>query len=127
MFFSYLEDDERRYLARSWLVGGKEAAAAQPRSKGGRRAEWNGRDWFVSLGEGPGGSRSWVDGRRHQFVSAGGGRWYSGTLRSLPVGAPLFVHVPSRGYVAVGTTLAEARRFDRAQVEVDGRWVPLAE
>lgn len=126
VFFSYLEDDDRRYLARSWLVTREETSPARPRSKGGKRAEWNGRDWYVSFGEGPG-SRSWEDGRRYQFVSAGGGRWHSGTLRSLPVGARVFVHVPSRRYVAVGTTLAEARCFDQAEVMVHGRWVPLVE
>jgi hypothetical protein len=128
VFFSYLEDDGRRYLARSWLVTGDDSAAgatASGRKKAGKRAEWNGRDWFVSFGENL--ERSWDDGRRLGFVSAGGGPWYSGSLRGLPAGSRVNVHVPKCGYVAVGTTLALARRFDEAEVLVDGAWLRLAD
>lgn len=123
VFFSYLQDGDRRYLARSWLMSAEEPAAA-PGRRAGKTADWNGRDWFISFGDG--GGRSWDDGRRYGFVSAGGGRWYSQTLRSLPVGSRVFVHVPQAGYVAVGETLRAAERFETAQVEVDGAWVSLA-
>ncbi|ACQ79750.1 conserved hypothetical protein [Beutenbergia cavernae DSM 12333] len=124
VFFSYLEDDERRYLARSWLVAGDEPTSRPAGKRSGKRADWNGRDWFVSFGDGLG--RSWEDGERYGFVSAGGDAWYSRTLRSLPVGARVFVHIPKAGYVAVGETLATATRFDEAQVRLDDGWQPLA-
>lgn len=125
VFFSYLEDDERRYLARSWLTTRQESENAPTNaSKKGKRAEWNGRDWYVSFG---GGHRSWEDARRLGFVSAGGGDWYSRTLRNLPVGARVNVYLPQRGYVAIGVTLREAERFDQAVVEIDGQWVRLAD
>jgi hypothetical protein len=129
VFFTYLEDDGRTYLARSWLARNDDAAAsgtAYGKSTTGKRAEWNGRDWFVSFGEFPGG-RSWEDGRRLGFVSAGGGDWYSRSLRSLPLGARVNVHIPTRGYVAVGETLGEAMPASDAQVLVDGQWVRLAD
>lgn len=125
VFFSYLEDEGRRYLARSWLATEENAASAGASGKKGKRAEWNGRDWFVSFGEGS--SRSWEDGQRYSFVSAGGDPWYSRTLRAIPVGARVNVHIPSLGYVAVGVTLGEAKRFDQSEVKVDGAWAPLAE
>lgn len=61
------------------------------------------------------------DGRRYGFVSAGGDPWYSRTLRALPVGARVFVHIAKAGYVAVGETPREARRFDEAEVLVEAR------
>ncbi|WP_413452961.1 endonuclease NucS domain-containing protein [Georgenia phoenicis] len=128
VFFTFLEDDGRRYLARSWLVStDEEASSGAPRARGRqrKRADWNGLDWFVSFGEGN--SRSWDDGRRFNFVSAGGDPWYSRTLRSVPVGARVNVHVPGLGYVAVGVVLAEAEPFETARVLVDGTWVPLAQ
>lgn len=125
VFFAFIEDEGRRYLARSWLVTDTEDATPATR-KATKRAEWNGRDWFVSFGDRATG-RSWEDGRRYGFVSAGGDVWYSRTLRSLPVGARVFVHIPGSGYVAVGETLAEAQPFAQAQVCVDGQWVPLAD
>jgi hypothetical protein len=124
VFFSYLEDEDRRYLARSWHAS-KEEVPAKTSGKKSKRAEWNGRDWYVSFGDGLG--RAWEDGLQLGFISAGGGDWYSRTLRSLPPGARVNVYVPGVGYVAVGETLAEARRFDEAGVLVDGEWEPLAE
>lgn len=128
VFFSYLEDEGRRYLARSWLARDDDSEAgstAYPKSKKGKRAEWNGRDWFVSFGDDPVG-RSWADGEKYGFVSAGGDVWYSRSLRNLPLGGRVNVHIPSRGYVAIGEVIGPAERFDRAQISVDGVEVPLA-
>lgn len=127
VFFSFLEDEGRRYLARSWLATTDDSGATMGASKRrlGKRAEWNQRDWFISFGD-EGGGRSWIDGLKYGFVSAGGDPWYSRTLRTVPVGARVNVHIPKRGYVAVGITLGEARRFDDAHVEVEGQWVALA-
>lgn len=126
VFFAHLEDDGRRYLARSWLVSQEERRSpAKTVSGQGKRADWNGLDWFVNFGHDENG-RHWEDGRRWGFVAAGGGRWYSQTLRNLPVGARVNVNLPGKGYVAVGETLAEAKRFDEARVLVNGEWVDLA-
>jgi len=125
VFFAHLEDDGRRYLTRSWLVSQEEAAPQPTKTSGqGKRADWNGRDWYVNFGHDEGGRR-WEDGKDHGFVAAGGGEWYSRTLRNLPVGARVNVYLPGRGYVGVGTTLAEARRFDEADVDLNGEWVKL--
>src|SRR3954451_4660582 len=68
---------------------------------GGKRAPWNGRDFYYSAGEGD--RRRWADMVRHDFVSAGGGRWYSRTLRALAPGHRVWAHIPKVGYVGVGT------------------------
>lgn len=127
VFFSYLEDDDRRYLARSWLTAPEESGHIGGAStKKGKRADWNGRDWFVSFGAYTGG-RQWEDGRRYGFVSAGGEAWYSRTLRNVPTGARLNVCIPRQGYVAIGESLGQARRFDEVIVTVDGHEVKLAD
>ncbi|TAK69204.1 MAG: hypothetical protein EPO13_08360 [Actinomycetota bacterium] len=124
VFFSYLEDDGRRYLARSWLAASDEDSPAAPAvSKKSKRATWNGVDWYVSFG----GHRIWEDARKFNFISAGAGKFYSQTIRSLPEGARVWVNVPGTGFVGVGTTLAPADRFEKAQVRVDGEWMRLAE
>ncbi|WP_427385125.1 hypothetical protein [Janibacter sp. G56] len=123
VFFSYLEDDGRRYLARSWLAASDEdAQPALKGSKKSKRAPWNGIDWYVSFG----GNRPWEDARRLGFVSAGGGKFYSQTMRSLPEGARIWVNIPGTGFVAVGTTLAPASRFESAKVQVGSTWVDLS-
>jgi len=128
VFFTYLEDDGRRYLARSWLAAGDDAGSgtgATARKQKSKRAEWNGTDWFASFGDE--GTRSWDDGHRYGFISAGGGTWYSGSLHNLPVGARVNVHIPKNGYVAIGEVLRPATRFDQAEVLLDGEWVRLAD
>lgn len=124
VFFSYLEDDGRAYLARTWLAPQDETTgSATSSTKKSKRADWNGRDWYISFGGELG--RQWEDARKHGFVSAGGGRFYTQTIRSLPLGARVWVNLPGTGYVAVGTTLAPATRFEVAEVRAGEQWVPL--
>lgn len=120
LFFRYFVDGEREYLARSWLVDDVRGGGTIARkSNGSTKEPWNGQDWYVSFGEEPT-IRSWDDARMYGFVSAGGGRWYSQTLRSLPVGARIFACIPQTGYVGVGTVVGEAMAADDAILPVGG-------
>jgi hypothetical protein len=120
VFFRHFDDNGVSYLARTWLVA-DEAASSRPSSKSQRAREpWNGRDWYVSFGE-ENNTRSWEDARKYGFVSAGGGLWYSRSLKNLPVGARIFTCIPKTGYVGIGTVTGEPARFDEAVITVDGR------
>lgn len=124
VFFSYLEDDGRRYLARSWLTASDvETPTVATGTKKGKRAAWNGKDWYISYA---GWERVWEDARKFCFVSGGGGKMWSQDMRALPVGARIWVNVPPMRYVAVGRVLAPATRFEVAEVRVDDAWTPLA-
>lgn len=126
-FFSYFRNDGHEYLARTWLV--TESAEATPTKSIARRskasASWNGVDWYASFGSEDGG-RSWEDARDYGFVSAGGGEWYSRTLKSLPLGARVMVCIPSKGYVGVGEVTGDAVPFNEAEVERDGQLTRLS-
>lgn len=117
MVFRYFTDDGHQYLARTWLMD-EEAPVAASKGKSSR-AVWNGRDWYVSFGA-DNRSRSWEDAKRYGFVSAGGADWYSRTLKSLPAGARVFVHIPQNGYVAVGTVTGPSATASEATLNVDG-------
>jgi hypothetical protein len=55
---------------------------------------------LVGLRQRPfGGGRSWDDARKYGFVSAGGGSWYSQTLKQLSPGDRVWVKIPKTGYV----------------------------
>ncbi|TDB92520.1 DUF91 domain-containing protein [Actinomadura sp. 7K534] len=125
--FRYFVDDGRKYLARTWLVSETAVASQAGSSKKSTKEKWNGEDWYVAFGVDESGVREWEDARRYGFVSAGGGVWYSKTLRRLPVGARVFVHIPKSGYVGVGRVTREARPFPEAVVDVEGEERPLAE
>ena len=126
VFFRYFSDEGREYLARTWLLDEAASPVGSGDKRGGSREPWNGRDWYVSFGEEPQG-RNWDEARKYGFVSAGGGAWFSRTMRSLPVGARVFAHIPQLGYVGAGTVTGEATRFDDAVVMVDGRQQKLPE
>lgn len=123
--FRYFADGDHSYLARTFLVD-EDAPSAKTAPVKKAKPAWNGSDWYVSFGAYTGG-RVWEDARKYGFVSAGGGQWYSKSLRSLPVDARIFVCVPKMGYVGMGRVIGEAQRFDEATVEFEGQLHRLAE
>lgn len=124
VFFRYFKQDGREYLARTWLIDPHQAEADTGRPAARKKKEpWNGRDFYVSLGEGE--HRRWEDCRRYGFVSGGQGRWYSRTLESLFPGARVFVNVPGEGYVGVGKVTGTRVPVTAFSVRVDGDEMPI--
>lgn len=123
VFFRFFRDNERDYLARTWLIDPEEVERKVSQSKVKRGSEpWNGRDFYVSLGEDE--QRNWDDCRRYGFVSGGGNKWYSQTLKLLFPGARVFVHIPKTGYVGVGIVKEPAvpiKNFKVTEDMVDGK------
>jgi hypothetical protein len=126
LFFDYYEDDGRSYLARTWMLDQSTTNAAAARGATGARKKpaWNGQDWYISFGEEEA-SRNWDDARTYGFVSAGGGKWFSRTLRPVPVGARVFTYIPKTGYVGIGEVTGPAQPADDAVLTVDGNDVPF--
>jgi hypothetical protein len=116
MLFRYFSDQGHDYLARTWLL--PSTAEAGSTQLGSKKSTWNGSDWYVAFGT-ESQRRSWTDARKYGFVSAGGGEWYSRSLRKLPLGARIFVHVPGRGYVGVGTVTGAAMPASEARLAVN--------
>jgi hypothetical protein len=81
------------------------------------REPWNGKDFYVSFGEGQ--HRNWEDARKYGFVSGGQGEWHSRTLGSLEKGKRVFVHIPTEGYVGYGIIRSEKTPVTEFQVEHD--------
>ncbi len=126
VFFRHFTDGNASYLARTWLIPQEVASAAKPAGRSSRTREtWNGIDWYAAFGTEPQG-RSWQDATRFGFVSAGGGEWYSRSLRNVPIGARIWVCIPKTGYVGVGTVTHTAVPFEDAVVVKDGVQTQLA-
>lgn len=116
VFFRYFTDVDREYVARTWLIDQQADAGPKSRGRGKSLETWNGKDWYVSFGEEPNG-RSWDDARKQCFVSAGGGDWYTNSLKAVPAGSRVWTCIPKVGYVGVGTTTGEARPMSRSGVD----------
>ena len=101
VFFQVFEDAGGQLLSRAWLIDPSETQAnATSSAKGTNGKEpWNG-EYYVSYG--PPGRRMWEDARKYGFISAGGGSWYSQTLKLLSPGDRVWVNIPKSGYVGVG-------------------------
>jgi hypothetical protein len=124
VFFHHFRDGDREYLARSWLIDPQDAEAMTTSAAGKKGQEpWNGRDFYVSFGEGP--HRAWDDARRYGFVSGGQGKWYSQTLKLLFPGSRVFVNIPGTGYVGVGTVKEAVVPVRDFRVNIDGKEVPI--
>jgi hypothetical protein len=104
--FQVFEHDGGQLLSRAWLLDPVETQAAAATSGTVNVKEpWNG-EYYCSYGHGP--TRDWDEARRYGFISAGGGSWYSGTLRLLHPGDIIWVKAPGYGFVGVGRVRSEA-------------------
>lgn len=121
VFFRYMRDGDREYLARSWLAEPAETESRTARKK----RPWNGRDFYISFGEADHDRRRWEDAVRYGFVSGGGRPWFSRTLAALQPGHRVFVHIPQRGYVGVGRVVETVQPVTQFEVELDHQAIPI--
>lgn len=121
VFFRYFKDDDREYLARTWLLPPEEAAAQQSKRSGrGKLRPWNGQDFYVVQGNMDQGAERWALAHHYGLVTAGGGHWYSKPLRNLTPGKRVFAYVGGAGYVGVGEVVAPVMPLRDIDVDVDG-------
>ena len=115
LFFSVFQHGNDRLLSRAWFEEDLEEAMPAPVD---RKGSWNG-EYYASFG---GNSREWEDARKHGFISAGGGRFYSRTLKLLSPGDRIWVNIPRTGYVGAGIVTHEATLASETEFELpDGR------
>lgn len=102
LFFKVFQHGDEQFLSRAWLIDPSETqtnAAQATATSANAKEPWNG-EFYVSFGDSN--SRVWEEARRYGFISAGGGSWYSQTLKQLQPGNRVWVKIPATGYVGVG-------------------------
>ncbi|MEI6177643.1 MAG: nuclease [Verrucomicrobiota bacterium] len=126
LFFQVFRHGDDKLLSRAWLIdpGETQANATTATKSRGPKEPWNG-EFYVSFGDVN--SRSWEDARNYGFISAGGGTWYSQTLKLLSPGDRIWVKIPKTGYVGVGRVMDPVRPVNEFTVEVDGVQRPCLE
>ncbi|MEZ4552429.1 MAG: endonuclease NucS [Dehalococcoidia bacterium] len=117
IFFQVFSDGPNQYLSRSWLIDPIETETRATPRDSGPKVEWN-REYYVSFGHGS--SRDWDEAVRYGFISAGGGAWYTKTLRLLTTESTIWVNIPRVGYVGVGRVRGPAVPVNEFFVDADG-------
>ncbi len=125
LFFQVFQQGQDQLLSRAWLIDPRETQANVVATKSkGEKEPWNG-EYYVSFGDMS--SRSWADARQYGFISAGGGSWYSQTLKLLSPGDRIWVKIPKTGYVGVGRVLETARPIKEFTVNTPTGDLPALE
>lgn len=107
VFFQVFQQGQDQLLSRAWLIDPGETQANVVATKSrGEKEPWNG-EYYVSFGDMT--SRNWGDARQYGYISAGGGSWYSQTLKMLSPGDRVWVKIPQVGYVGVARVLDTVR------------------
>lgn len=123
LFFRVFGDGDSRYLSRAWFIDPSETLEQATTTKAGE--PWNG-EYYVSFGHWKEG-RNWDDAVKYGFISAGGGLWYSRTLRLLQKNDRVWVNVPKHGYVGVGIVQESVQAADEFKVATDKGLVSILE
>lgn len=122
--FEVFDHGTDKLLSRAWLRDPVEAQAASSAGISTSPAgAWNG-EYYVSYG---GKDRSWDEAVQYGFISAGGGAWYSNTLKLLKPGDRIWVKVPGKGFVGVGRVTGVSTPLPEFRVRVDGKDVPASD
>ena len=110
-FFAVFADGAQQLMATDWLLDQDEVVE---RAEARTKPPWSGL-WYANAGDGP--HRAWDDMRQFGFLSAGGGRQYSGKLEQLQIGDRLCAYQKNAGYVGYGIvskTTEMVRDFETA-------------
>lgn len=113
-FFNVFEHKGETLLATDWLVDQEQVVE---NAKAKRAYPWSG--WYYANVGHDDGVRSWEDMRQFGFLAAGYGAKYSGPLKKLKAGDPIFAYQKQCGYVGYGLVTSEA--VPASQFEVGGK------
>lgn len=122
--FQVFSHNKEQLLSRAWLLDPLETQTSAATRTDGPKEPWNG-EFYVSFGEGK--SRSWDDAVKFNFVSAGGGAWYSKTLNLLEPGDRIWVKAPGAGFVGVGRVTGKPQPTLSFRVTTDQGDLPVLE
>lgn len=100
-FFNVFEQDGQEWLTTDALLAQEDVTDRATRKT---RGPWTGY-YYVTGGTED--MRPWEDMRKHGFITAGGGKWYSDGLTRLSIGDEVFYYQVNNGYLGYGIVTHE--------------------
>lgn len=104
--FQVFTHGTEQLLSRSWLLDPVQTQENTTATAAGPKEPWNG-EFYAAFGAGE--NRSWDEAVEYEFISAGGGEWYTKGLHTLAIGDRIWVLAPGYGYVGVGRVMGHAQ------------------
>ena len=116
LFFEIFEHGDMKFLSRAWLLDPVNIQVNASTAVRSEKEPWNG-EFYACFGHGD--ERQWDEAVKHGFISAGGGSWYTNTLKSLHRGERVWVKAPTYGFVGVGRVIGPCQ--SATEYEIGGR------
>lgn len=125
MFFKVFEDNNSKYISRSWLIDPQESEERAISKT--NQLPWN-NEFYCSFGYEEDG-RSLDDAKKYGFISAGGGSWYTNTLNLLNEGNRVWVNIPKKGYIGFAEVIGPKTSIDdfSKDKELEGKYLTCLE
>jgi hypothetical protein len=121
VFFRFFKEKGNEFISRGWLIDPNEVEEKSSNAKSQNKGEpWNGKDFIANIDMSNDGVSTWKDSIKYGFISAGGGLWYSRSLKQLQPGHRVFVMIPKKGYLGVGIVTEARVPIKDFRVEQDG-------
>jgi hypothetical protein len=122
--FQVFTHGAEQLLSRAWLLDPIRTQVSAVATPDGPQEPWNG-EFYCNYGHGK--SRSWEEAVKYGFICAGGGPFYSKTLKLLSPGDRVWVKAPGFGFVGVGRVTGPAQAAGTFKVATPSGPVPVLE
>jgi Endonuclease NucS len=91
LFFQVFDQGANQLISRAWLIDPARTQVSATISRVRPREPWNG-EFYACFGHSH--ERSWSEAMKYGFISAGGGVWYTNTIKLLNPGDRVWVKAP---------------------------------
>ncbi len=105
--FQVFTHGTQQLLSRAWLLDPVHTQASAAAATDGPSEPWNG-EFYCNYGHYEG-VRSWTDAVQYGFTCAGGGAWFTRTLKLLKPGDRIWVKAPGYGFVGVARVVGHSQ------------------
>lgn len=121
LFFNVYECEGKQIIGRTWFGDDVEERILDSNES----RTWNGFA-YVTYGCGEH-TRTWEDARKYGFISAGGGSWYSNTLKRLEIGDKILTYIPKKGYAGYGIVTDTIIQAKDVKFNIDGHEISFSD
>jgi hypothetical protein len=124
LFFEVFAHGAEQLISRAWLIDPARTQVNVQILPDTPKEPWN-KEFYACFGHGS--ARSWEEAVKYRFICAGGGAWYSNTLKLLKPDDRVWVKAPGFGFVGVGRVTGPSEPASSFRVNTPTGEMPVLE